>query len=69
MIKNDVMGRLLGIIFGLILILFYDDKYVQLIGLSEIITCIFLHFYYKNIRFVWTAVCWFRSCYNGVDVG
>ncbi len=33
MLKNDFIGRVLGIILGIILLLIYDNIYVKFIGL------------------------------------
>lgn len=56
MIKNDITGRILGIIFGLILMFFYHNTCVKLIGFLEFISCIFLHIFYRTKRFSFTKI-------------
>jgi len=48
---DDKIGRLLGIGFGLCLVCGYNDIYVQIIGLLEIIVCILLYIFYIDVSF------------------
>ena len=53
---HPIVGRVLGIIFGAILILMCD-WWVRFVGIIEFVTCSILIIFYYNKCFIWTKVC------------
>lgn len=53
---NDFIGRIFGIIIGVIILVIYENVFVKFIGLSEIISCIFLLIFYQENSFILTKI-------------